>query len=117
MRNVLALLYYLLAVAGCSGGQITDMRSETDGHDIVHGRIELRAGVAKFECLASSTGQCHFGVFDPSCADPAASCDKPPERFALAQGASREIVGLPPGFRPCVSAEGEAARPDCRLAR
>ena len=117
MRNVLALLYYLLAVVGCSGGQITDMRSEADGHDIVHGRIELRATVAKFECLASATGQCHFSLFDPSCADPAASCDKPPERFALAQGASREIVGLPAGFRPCVNAQEQAVQVDCKLAR
>ena len=115
MRNVLALLYYLLAVVGCSGGQVTEIRSETDGHDIVHGRIELNAGVAKFDCLASSTGQCQFVLFDPSCTDPAATCDKPPERFALAQGASREIVGLPPGFRPCVSAAGAPARPDCKL--
>lgn len=110
MRNVLALLYYLLAVVGCSGGQVTDMHSEADGRDIVHGRIEWRAGVARFECLASATGECRFGVFDPVCVDPAAGCDKPPERFVLAQGASREIVGLPKGFRPCVS-----ARDDCKL--
>ena len=115
MRNVLALLYYLLAVVGCSSGQVTDIRSEVDGGDIVHGTIVLNAGVAKFDCLASSTGQCQFVLFDPSCTDPAATCDKPPERFALAQGASREIVGLPAGFRPCVSAAGTPARPDCKL--
>ena len=116
MRNVLALLYYLLAVVGCSGGQITDIRSETDGRDVLHGRIELRAGVAKFECLASATGQCHFSLFDPSCADPAATCAKPPERFALAQGATREIVGLPAGFKPCVDTVGESLRVDCKAA-
>jgi hypothetical protein len=113
MRNLLALFYYLLAVVGCSSGHVTDIRSEADGRDIVHGKIVLNAGVAKFDCLASSTGQCHFELFDPSCADPAATCDKPPERFALAQGASREIVGLPAGFRPCVSADGTATRPHC----
>ncbi|MGO4702549.1 hypothetical protein [Dyella sp. 2RAB6] len=116
MRNVLALLYYLLAVVGCTGGNVTDIHSEADGRDIVHGKIELRAGVAKFECLASASGQCHFALFDPACVAPAASCDKPPERFALAQGASREIVGLPAGFRPCVSAQGEPARPDCKTS-
>ena len=116
MRNALALIYYLLAVVGCSGGQVTDIRSEADGRDIVHGRIEWRAGVARFECLASGTGQCHFALFDPSCTDPAAACGKPPERFVLARGTSREIVGLPAGFRPCVSAEGEAAQPDCKIA-
>ena len=117
MRNVLALLYYLLAVVGCTGGQVTDIRSEADGRDIVHGRIELRAGVAKFACLASATGECHFALFDPACVAPSAHCDKPPERFAVAQGASREIVGLPAGFRPCVSAQGEVAQADCKSAR
>jgi hypothetical protein len=113
MRNVLALLYYLFAVVGCSGGRVTDIRSEVDGRNVLHGRVEVSAEVAKFECLASATGQCHFSVFDPSCADPAVDCGKPPERFALAQGASREIVGLPAGFKPCVDAAGEAVRADC----
>jgi len=117
MRNVLALLYYLLAVAGCTGGQVTDIRSDAGGRDIVHGRIELRAGVAKFICLVSATGVCHFALFDPACVVPSANCDKPPERFALAQGASREIVGLPAGFRPCVSAQGEAVQADCKSVR
>lgn len=115
MRNVLALLYYVLAVVGCSSGKVTEIRSEMDGRDIVHGKIVQNAGVAKFECLASSTGLCHFELFDPACTDPTAQCDKLPERFAVAQGASREIVGLAAGFRPCVSAQGDAAGPDCKL--
>ena len=114
MRNVLALLYYLLAVVGCSGGRVTDIRSEVDGSGVLHGRIEQRAGVARFECLASASGQCHFSLFDPSCADPAATCDKPPERFVLARGASREIVGLPADFKPCVDTAGALLRPDCK---
>lgn len=115
MRNVLAMLYYLFAVVGCSGGRVTEIRSEADGHDILHGRIEVSAEVAKFECLASATGQCHFSLFDPSCTSPAAACDKPPERFALAQGESREIVGLPAGFHPCIDAIGDVPRPDCKV--
>jgi hypothetical protein len=116
MRNILAMLYYLFAVVGCSGGRVTDIRSETDGRDVLHGRIEVSAEVAKFECLASSSGQCHFSLFDPSCADPSRTCDKPPERFALAEGASREIVGLPQGFRPCVDSTGQSLGTDCKAA-
>lgn len=116
MRNVLALLYYLLAVVGCSGGRVTDFRSEVDGRDVLHGRIETRAGVAKFECLVSATGQCHFSLFDPACGSGAA-CKQAMERFELAQGASREIVGLPVDFRSCVEGVGVVVGGDCGVVR
>ena len=117
MRNILAMLYYLFAVVGCSGGRVTEIRSETDGHDILHGRVEVSAEVTKFECLTSSSGQCYFSLFDPSCTDPAVTCGKPPERFALAEGASREIVGLPAGFKPCIDTAGKAMQVDCKASR
>lgn len=114
MRNVLAMLYYLFAVVGCSGGRVTEIRSEIDGRDVLHGRIEVSTEVAKFECLTSSSGQCYFSLFDPSCTGPAVACDKPPDRFAVAEGASREIVGLPAGFKPCADTAGTAMGVDCR---
>ncbi|SFS08820.1 hypothetical protein SAMN05216570_2464 [Dyella sp. OK004] len=120
MRNLLALIYYVMTLVGCTGGRTIEMHSIADGHDKVHGVVHLQAGVAKFECLGSASGQCHFALFSAVCPDATAdkACDAPPlERLALAVGASREIVGLPVDFKACVDERDDTAASICGKSR
>lgn len=124
MRNLMALLYYLCALFGCSvGGTSIEHHTVVDGVDIIDSRVRISERVARFECRTSRSGQCHYSLFrgdcpaaaqaagaarDPRCAQPAQ------ERFALDAGATREIVGVAPGFKVCVSEEDAALGADCK---
>ena len=116
MRNLLALVYFLLALIGCDGGGTTwTARASLDGQDVLHARTRLHAGVARFECIASASGRCHYALFAQACAPQPAACQAAPfERFSLAVGESREVVGLPDRFQPCAGTSDAIAHADCR---
>ncbi|QQP96238.1 hypothetical protein [Lysobacter enzymogenes] len=128
MRNLMALMYYLCALFGCSvGGTTIEHHSIVDGIDIVDSRVRISERIARFECKASRSGQCHYSLFRSDCptaapasgaaadAAAAARCAQAPvERFALAAGATREIVGVAAGFKVCVSEDDGAVKADCK---
>ena len=114
MRNLIAAIYFLLALFGCeSGGTTIVTRSVIDGVDIIHARTQIKAGIARFECLASASGQCHYTLFPSKCASTDGSCMKKPiDRFTMRAGESREVVGLP-RFSACVTKDDASMTPDC----
>lgn len=123
MNKLLALCYFVLSLYGCDvGGSTFVTRSHADGVDTLYSRVVAQSGVARFECLRSASGRCHYTVFAPACASPPAATGRrdgrcrstPVERFAIAQGDSRQIAGLL-RFRPCVSTQANAPGPDCEL--
>jgi len=122
MRNLMALLYYLCALFGCSvGGTTIEHHTVADGIDIVDSRVRISERIARFECQASRSGQCHYSLFRSECKPAAAGAAKDPrcaqpatERFALAAGATREIVGVAPGFTVCVSDEDADVGANCK---
>ncbi|SDW52208.1 hypothetical protein [Lysobacter enzymogenes] len=124
MRNLMALLYYLCALFGCSvGGTTIEHHTVVDGIDIVDSRVRISERIARFECQASRSGQCHYSLFRSECKPPAAGaaadprCAQPAaERFALDAGATREIVGVASGFKVCVSEDDGAVQADCKPA-
>jgi hypothetical protein len=106
MRNLSAALYFLLALFGCeSGGTTTITRSVSNGVDLIHASTRVKAGVARFECLASASGECHYTLLPPQCASNAPCSENPIDRFSMKAGESREVVGLP-GFTACISQDG-----------
>jgi hypothetical protein len=109
MRNLFAALYFLLAVFGCDGGGTTTItRSVSNGVDLLHASTRVKAGVARFECLASASGECHYTLLPPQCASSKAPCKEAPiDRFSMKTGESREVVGLP-AFTACISQDGSA---------
>src|SRR5690606_12087801 len=109
--------YFVLSLFGVDiGGASYVTRTTVDGTDTLYSQTTTQAGVTRFECLRSATGQCHYTVYprdcEPSPAAAAAQRDGcgsiPIERFAVAKGASRQITGLQ-DFRLCVSGGDEAA--------
>ncbi|MDQ3617489.1 MAG: hypothetical protein M3374_01980 [Pseudomonadota bacterium] len=120
MNKLMALLYFVLALYGCDvGGGTFEHRSTVDGADTLHSKAQTQSGVARFECRASASGRCHYTVFAKDCAVNSQDTrrdrcqSEPVERFALATGATRQIVGLP-DFVLCVSAETAAPGTDCK---
>jgi len=109
MRNLFAALYFLLALFGCeSGGTTTITRSVSNGVDLIHASTRVKAGVARFECLTSASGECHYTLLPSQCASSKAPCKELPiDRFSMKAGESREVVGLP-GFTACISQDGSA---------
>lgn len=117
-----ALLYFLLSLFGVDVGRSTFVdRVSIDGAQVVYSRATVEAGVARFECLRSASGQCHYTLFPRECAPPAANAKqaadclaRPVERFAVANGDSRQISGLH-DFRLCVSDEAGTSGRDCQV--
>jgi hypothetical protein len=111
MDKITALLYFVLSLLGLDSGRNTLVhRTNIDGADTLHSRTTVQAGVARFECLRSASGRCHYLVLPRDCtstpaSERAAGCTaRPVERFALDDGDSRQIAGLQ-NFRLCVSIE------------
>ncbi len=115
MRTVAAIVYCLMALAGCHerAGVTSITRASTDGHDTLFSKMESRDGVTDFHCLASSTGHCHYLVFVETCpAGEGAACQRQTlQRLDLKPGQTYQVKGLPKGFGQCV--DGKLPAEDC----
>jgi len=116
-----ALLYFVLSLFGCDVGRSTFVdRIVHDGATSLDSRTVVEAGVARFECIRSASGQCYYTLFPRDCAASSrkdAGClTKPIQRFAVADGDTRQIAGLR-DFRLCVSDENAAAGAGCSTSK
>ena len=112
MTKFIALLQFLLALAGFSSAGTTWTSQVHDNGQVLSSRAHAQDGVARFDCIDSSSGHCHYTLYPQRCAG--ANCDAPPLRsFDVARGETRQIAGLS-GFRLCVDADGTALGPDCK---
>ncbi|AWV05760.1 hypothetical protein [Marilutibacter maris] len=114
LRAIIAIVLAALAAA-CSGvpGTTVVLREGSDGHTGFHSRTRALPGHARFECLASDSGRCHYAVFGGVCAGLSAAlgdgrvrCAEdvaPRLQFDLKVGEHRSVGGLPLGFRHCAS--------------
>ena len=125
MNKLIALCAFVLSLFGCDGGGTTFVhRSSVDGNDALYSKAHVQAGVARFECLRSESGQCHYTVYPRDCAQgpvaPGSSAvagqcpTEPARRFAVTSGDSRQVAGLR-DFSLCVSADGDVRGPDCEV--
>ncbi|MDR0184399.1 hypothetical protein [Lysobacter arvi] len=116
-----ALLYFVLSLFGCDVGRSTFVdRIVHDGASTLESRAVVEAGVARFECIRSASGQCHYTLFARDCSAANAksgSCVSTPiRRFVVADGDTRQIAGLR-DFRLCVSDEDGAVAPGCPMLK
>ena len=80
----------------------------------LHSKAQVLDGVARFECRASSSGQCHFTLYSKGCDDSACTL-APLRRFALARGRTLQLDGVD-DFRLCVSTDAMPQDPGCEPA-
>lgn len=104
MRSVLVACLTLLALAGCEKSTETSItRINANGVDTLYSKRTVVDGVARFECIASRSGQCHYLVLAAGCSADTACASPPLRQFAVAVGKTEKIRGLPEGFGQCVS--------------
>ena len=125
MTKLSALLQFLFALCGCSlGGTNFSDRVSVDGTDLLYSRAHVQDGVARFACVASSSGRCHYTLFADNAMDTcnagidqtgtSRTCPPAPlQRFAVDAGDSRQMTALP-AFKLCVSVDDEAQGMDCK---
>ena len=122
MRNLIALFPALLTLAGCNGigGSTHITRATADGRDLIHSEVWVGPRVARFQCLASASGRCHYVLYRDGC-DPGKAGDECAprtfDRFAVASGRSREVLGMPTGFAMCVSERANPLPQTCASAQ
>lgn len=115
MTKFIALLQFLLALAGCSPGGTTWTSRVDAGPVALHSKASVQDGVAHFECVKSSSGGCHYTLYPEACGGNAACQLAPLQRFTLASGDSRQLTGMI-GFRPCVRVDDVLPAADCHPA-
>jgi hypothetical protein len=125
MNAFASLVYFVLSLLGVDlGSHVYVDRIRGEGADTLYSRVVEQPTATRFECVRSASGQCHYTVFAEQCTPkPAATSGSPDrhcqtmpvERFALADGGTREIPALP-GFRLCVSTQARSTGSDCDAA-
>lgn len=113
MTKLIALLQFLLALAGCSPGGTTWTSRVDDGRVALHSKASVQDGVARFECVRSSSGACHYTLYPDACGGDADCRLAPLRRFNVASGDSRQLTGMV-GFRPCVRLDDVLPGADCQ---
>ena len=124
MRILVSLFSFLFTLAGCDPkpGVTTMTFSSVDGVEINSTKSRISGGDARFECLKSATGSCHYLVYVETCAAAkissadTACTTRVLERFTLAAGKVKELYDLPIGVRHCVDHEAQPKTPECSKA-
>ncbi|SEL45581.1 hypothetical protein SAMN05428989_1687 [Pseudoxanthomonas sp. GM95] len=121
MRMLTSMLYCLLALFGCDGKSTTTTvtRSQLNGQDTLLSRTTQDHDAATFQCVTSSSGRCHYQVFEETCAAAAATdsaqCQRSPmDSFSLQVGEKRLLKGLAGQVKDCVQAEVPGPNTRCR---
>lgn len=115
MSKFIALLHFLLALSGCSiGGTSFTNRIDSDQVRLTS-KAHVQDGVARFNCVESSSGACHYTLYPEACAGKADCQLAPLQRFSVARGESHQVAGLI-DFRPCVATTPAALAADCQPA-
>lgn len=122
MRILISLISFLLTLVGFNpqAGTTTLTFSSIDGVGINSTKARIADGNARFECLQSASGSCHYVVFTSACeraderADFVDTCStRVVETFTLAAGNVRELTGLPAGVKHCLGHDAMPVAPDC----
>ncbi|WAH63835.1 hypothetical protein [Xanthomonas hortorum] len=121
MRLIASLVYCLLALAGCHdrNGTTSITRATRDGQDVIFSKTLATATETNVHCLASSSGHCHYLVYEEHCAARTAgdasatpACARTTlDSFALAPGQVRALRGVPREAHTCVDAKAPST--DC----
>ncbi|MCC4633144.1 hypothetical protein ACFFJ4_06220 [Xanthomonas dyei] len=124
MRLIASLVYCLLALAGCHerNGTTSITRATSDGRDVLFSKTQVTDAETNVHCLASSSGQCHYLIYEEQCpaatptaassgSTPAPACArKTLDSFALLPGQVRALRGLPAAAHTCVGRDAPAAQ-------
>ncbi len=118
MHFLIVILYFLLALFGWDGWGAHTIATHAFDHgtEVLYSETSITPVLARFSCIASATGACHYRLFSAHCAQsvrPASTptCQQAPfHKLIVATGKRAELVGLPANFTFCV--KQNASPPD-----
>ncbi len=123
MRILISLISFLLTLVGFNpqAGTTTLTFSSIDGVGINSSKARIADGDARFECLQSASGSCHYVVFLSNCEKGdtqartavGACTTTVVQQFTLAAGNVKEFTRLPVGIKHCLSHDAMPVAPDC----
>lgn len=116
--SLIAALLASSVLAACS---ITITEPARD-HSNSAGRMQMnKPGSARFECVQTPSGQCHYALFTTRCQTASGEGGKPAttcthqvfEAFTLAQGQTRAVDDLPGNYKQCMKVNSQPVPPNC----
>ncbi len=122
MQLLISIFSFLLTLVGWNPqhGVTTLSVSSVDGVQVNSSKAVVNGGDARFECLRSASGRCHYVVFAGGCERkaldgvPAHTCvPAVVDRFVLQAGESRQLHALPGSVRYCMDHQSMPAGPGC----
>ncbi len=122
MQMLMSLFTFLLALLGLAPqpGITTLSVSSVDGVQVNSTKAVVNGGDARFECLRSASGRCHYVVFAGECrpsSNPVtveeACAGVVVERFVLLAGETRQLRAMPGKVRFCMDHDAIPAGPGC----
>jgi len=127
MKNIalsLRPLTLLAALATCAVLSACSISITAPAHDSDKsaGRMQLSSsGSARFECVESPTGECHYALYTSRCqtatgegGKPATTCTHQVfDEFTIAQGQTREVRDLPKDYKQCMKVKSKPTVPSC----
>ena len=114
MSKLIALMHFLLALAGCSLGVTSySDRIAIGKHEVLVSSARVQDGIARFECERSDSGWCHYTLYPDACGGKTDCKLAPLQHLVVARGQTRQIAGLR-DFRVCVSTDAAAVGADCQ---
>ena len=107
MRTLLAIIYCILNLAGCTDAQNRSIvaTAQDNGKVTLDSVTDVRMGRAWFECKASQSGRCYYTVFDGRAEV---------RSFSLPVAEALRMDNLPAGFNQCVAVSAGKVSADCR---
>ena len=112
VRLLLSPLLLILAACGTDGTSYSN-RIANNGHDTLYSKANAKDGIARFECKASDSGECHYTLYPDACAGKPDCALAPLQHFTVKRGQTRQIAGLR-DFRVCVGIDEKPIGADCQ---
>ncbi len=122
MQLFISLFSFLLTLVGWNPqpGVTTLSVSSVDGVQVNSSKAVVHGGDARFDCLRSASGRCHYVVFAGRCGEAVVDDGSVPacpsavvDRFVLRAGESRQLHALPGSVRYCMDHQSMPAGPGC----
>lgn len=122
MHYLIAAIYFLFALLGWDGlGARTIATHAFDhGTEVLYSEASITPVFARFSCVESATGHCHYRLFSARCDQPVRSVSAPAcnrvrlRDLVVASGKSAELAGLPAGFSFCVNQQVLSSDSPCK---
>jgi hypothetical protein len=123
MHYLIAAIYFMFALLGWDGFGARTIATHAFEHgtEVLYSEVSITPVLARFDCVGSASGRCHYRLFPAQCAHPApaalpsACLPKAVREFVLARGDSTRLTGMPDDFNFCVSSHALPLNTPCKL--